>query len=109
MWLLSGNPVTRYADDLWSQLHLVWPKAFPSYWRFAKRYCVVEETPWGDKVVATRRTRDVMEENSDLVVVTNQEEVLELPEARSNRFVVAKLASSPLPRDGRVCAYLQPL
>jgi hypothetical protein len=36
-------------------------------------------------------------------------QVIELPEVRSARFVVAKLTSSPLPQDGRVCAYLQPL
>ena len=28
MWLLSGSPTTRYADDLWAQLHLLWPTAF---------------------------------------------------------------------------------
>jgi SNF2 family DNA or RNA helicase len=80
VWLLSGNPVTRYADDMWTQLNLLWPKAFPSYWRFADRFCVTEETPWARKVVGTRRGRNVMEENDDLVIVVNQEEVLELPE-----------------------------
>ncbi len=33
-------------------------------------------------------------------------EVLELPETPGARLIVAKLALSPLPRDGRVCAYL---
>lgn len=80
VWLLSGNPVTRYADDLWAQLNIVWPKAYPSYWRFADRFCVTEETPWARKVVGTRRGRNVMEENRDLVIVVNQEEVLDLPE-----------------------------
>jgi SNF2 family DNA or RNA helicase len=80
MWLLSGNPTTRYVDDLWSQLHLIWPAAFQSYWRFAKRFCLIEETPWGDKVVGTRRGRDAIEENDDLVIVVNQEDVIELPE-----------------------------
>ncbi len=80
VWLLSGNPTTKYADDMWAQLNIVWPKAFPSYWRFARRYCVIEETPWGDKVVGTKRTRNVMEDNADLVIVVNQEDVLDLPE-----------------------------
>ncbi len=80
VWLLSGNPTTRHADDLWSQLHLIWPKAFNSYWRFAERYCIVEETPWARVVSGTRKTRDVMDENSDLVIVVNQEDVLDLPE-----------------------------
>lgn len=80
VWLLSGNPATRYADDLWTQFHMIWPKAFPSYWRFARRYCVVEETPWGDKIIGNRRSRDPLADNDDLAIVVNQEEVLDLPE-----------------------------
>ncbi len=79
-WMLSGNPTTRYADDLWAQLSLLWPKAFPSYWRFAERYCIVEENVWAKSVVGNRRNRDVMADASDLVLVVNQEDVLELPE-----------------------------
>jgi SNF2 family DNA or RNA helicase len=79
-WMLSGNPTSRYADDLWAQLSLLWPKAFPSYWRFAERYCVVEENVWSKSVVGNRRNKDVMADASDLVLVVNQEDVLELPE-----------------------------
>lgn len=79
-WLLSGSPTTRHADDLWAQLHLLWPRAYPSYWRFAERYCVVEETQWARVVTATRAGRDAAEENSDLILVVNQEDVLDLPE-----------------------------
>jgi SNF2 family DNA or RNA helicase len=81
VWLLSGSPTTRHADDLWAQLHLVWPRAFGSYWRFAERYCIVEETPWGRKVSGTRRGRDAAADNDDLVIVINEEDAgLELPE-----------------------------
>lgn len=82
-WLLSGNPMTRYADDMWTQLHMVWPKAFPSYWRFAERFCVTEDNVWSPhtkRIVGTRRSRDVLAENDDIVYVVNQDEVLELPE-----------------------------
>lgn len=95
VWLLSGNPITRYADDLWAQLHLIWPAAFPSYWRFARRYCVIEETPWGDKVVGTRAKRNALEENGDLVIVVNQEDVLDLPEYL---FEVVDVALGPKQR-----------
>ena len=80
MWLLSGSPTTRHADDLWAQLHLLWPAAFPSYWRFAERYCYIEETPWAKVVTGTRSNRDAAEDNSDLMYVVNQEDVLDLPE-----------------------------
>lgn len=80
-WLLSGNPVSRYADDLWSQFHLIDPTAFRSYWRFTERYCHLEETNWGTNVIATREDRDLREEFRDLMFIRHQEEVLpDLPE-----------------------------
>ena len=80
VWLLSGSPTTRHSDDLWAQLHLIWPRAYTSYWRFAERYCVVEETPWARVVNGTRRDHDAVKDNSDLMIVVNQEDVLDLPE-----------------------------
>lgn len=80
VWLLSGSPTTRHNDDLWSQLAMIWPRAFPSYWRFAERYCVVEESVWAKTVIGDRRDRDVMADNADLVVVVDQESVHDLPE-----------------------------
>lgn len=80
VWLLSGSPTTRYNDDLWAQLNIIWPKAFPSYWRFAERYCTVEETPWARVVTGNRHRVDPMAENDDLIIVVNQEDVLDLPE-----------------------------
>ena len=81
VWLLSGSPTTRYPDDLWAQLHVIWPRAFPSYWRFAERYCTVEETPWARVVTGARAGRNAAEENSDLIdVVTEDDAGLDLPE-----------------------------
>lgn len=79
VWLLSGSPTTKYYDDLWAQLHLIWPRAFKGYWRFAERYCVVEESVWARKVVEDRRDVDPIKDNSDLIYVVNQEDVHELP------------------------------
>lgn len=82
VWLLSGSPTSRYADDLQPQLAMIWPRAFKSYWRFAERYCVIEENRWSPgpgTVTATRRDRDAKLDNADLVIVLNQESVLDLP------------------------------
>jgi hypothetical protein len=80
-WLLSGSPTTRYSDDLWAQLHLLWPRAFSSYWRFAERYTVVEQTPWARVVVGDRAGRSAAKDNSDLVLVISESDAgLDLPE-----------------------------
>lgn len=81
VWLLSGSPTTRYDDDLWAQLRIVWPKAFPSYWRFAERYTVVEQTPWARVVSGPRAGRNAAEDNADLVLVISEEDAgLDLPD-----------------------------
>lgn len=80
VWLLSGSPTTRYADDLWKQLSIIYPRAFKSYWRFAERYCVIEDSQWARVVTGTRRDRDAVRDNADLIHVISQEDVLDLPE-----------------------------
>lgn len=81
-WMLSGSPIARYPDDLWGQLRMTRPKAFPSYWRFADRYCYVKDNDWGPGkvVVGPRAKYDAAKENADLMHVVNQEDVLDLPE-----------------------------
>lgn len=84
VWMLSGSPTTRYADDLWTQMHLAFPGAFKSYWRFADRFCVFEPNIWsrtGKEIVGTRESRDLTWELGDLMLTVNQEDVLpELPD-----------------------------
>lgn len=80
-WLLSGSPISRYNDDLYSQFEIIYPEAFTSYWRFAKTYCIVEETQWGTKIKANRRSIDPRKEFRDLMFVRSHEDVkMQLPE-----------------------------
>lgn len=75
-WLLSGSPVSKYADDLYMQLAIVEPRYFKSFWRFANTYCFIEKTIWGDKISGTRPTIDFRWEFRDLMFVRNQRQVL---------------------------------
>jgi SNF2 family DNA or RNA helicase len=47
IWLLSGNPISKYADDLWAQLHLLYPRKYRSYWRFVAEHCLMYQDQWG--------------------------------------------------------------
>ena len=45
---LSGTPILRQPDDLWSLLNFVDPRySGKSYWGFVKYFCNVEEGPFG--------------------------------------------------------------
>lgn len=80
VWLLSGSPSTKGPEDLWTQLNLLWPRAYPSYWRFAERYCVVEDGEWARTIVGPRDNRSAVDENEDMILSVNQDDVLDLPE-----------------------------
>lgn len=38
VWGLTGSPIVNGAFDLWSQLHLIAPREFRSYWTFVDSY-----------------------------------------------------------------------
>jgi SWI/SNF-related matrix-associated actin-dependent regulator of chromatin subfamily A member 5 len=51
---LSGTPILRYVDDLWSILNFLGEEySGKSYWAFVDYFCEVEKTPWGNKIVGT--------------------------------------------------------
>lgn len=55
--LISATPSWREQDDLYTQLRLLEPTKFTSYWEFVQRYCILEETEFGAKVVGGRPRR----------------------------------------------------
>lgn len=50
-WALTGTPILRYVDDLWSILNYLGPYySGISYWNFVNYFCKIEETFWGKKI-----------------------------------------------------------
>lgn len=45
--LLTGTPALNTAVDLWTQINIINPHLFPSFYRFAKQFCVIRQTKWG--------------------------------------------------------------
>lgn len=80
-WMLSGLPVTKYADDLYAQLNILRPDVFSSYWRFAGQWCQLEQTPWGTKVIGNRAPERLKSYLMDLMLARTPEEVSGLPDA----------------------------
>lgn len=81
VWLLSGSPITRFYDDMWSQLNVLDGKRFRSYWKFAERYCVLIDNGWGISIVNNRPDADkqLKSDLADIYFARTQDQVLDLP------------------------------
>ena len=74
VWLLSGSPITKFADDLWAQLNLIDPRTFSSYWRFVEQYCITTKTPWGTNIVGNKTGIDFRQEFADVIYTAKEHE-----------------------------------
>lgn len=57
MHLITGTPITKQIDDLWSYLHILFPKQFKSYWRFVERYAIIHNNGFGREIVGVNPNR----------------------------------------------------
>lgn len=82
VWLLTGAPATRNLDDMHHQFHILNPRGYSSYWRFARKYCVVVDDQWGSKVVANKRNaeKEIQKNFADIYFSRSQDDVLDIPD-----------------------------
>ena len=57
LFILTGTPVRKGPQDLWSLLHLLQPKKFTSYWGYVNKYCHVLQGQFGKEILG--RPKDV--------------------------------------------------
>lgn len=79
---LTGTPILRYVDDLWSILHFL-DESYSgiSYWAFRDYFCEMQHTPWGDNIIGLTR-------NPAKVAILNQ--LMSYVSIRNNAVEVAK-------------------
>lgn len=81
MWFLSGSPTSKFRDDLWRQLNLLFKRGFSSYWRFAEFFCIIEKTQWGWDITGDNPEVDPKHYLRDFLFIRDQEDVLpDLPD-----------------------------
>ena len=95
---LTGTPILRYVDDLWSILHFLDPKySGVSYWNFVNYFCMQQDTPWGNKIIG-------MTTNPAKVAILNK--VLDYVSVRNDSVQVAhgktiEIVKLPMPKEQR--------
>lgn len=54
VWMLTGTPVQNHPAELWPAFYVFGGTPL-AYYDFARRYCHVRPTPWGDRIEGVRR------------------------------------------------------
>ena len=82
VFLLSGSPTTKFYDDLWHQFHVIDHGRFPSYWDFARNYCMLEDNFWGTSIVNNQQdaAQRIKRDFRDIYFARTQDQVLSLPD-----------------------------
>lgn len=55
VYMLTATPMWRELDDIWMQLHILYPKIFTSYNEFVEMFFITEDTPYGTKILCTKK------------------------------------------------------
>lgn len=55
VYMLTATPAWKELDDIWMQLHIMYPKIFTSYHDFIRMFFVTDDTPYGKKILAVKK------------------------------------------------------
>ena len=65
---LSATPIWKEVDDLYMQLHILFPDLFNSYWDFVDKWCIASADRYSTKVVGVKKSMiKELEELLDIV------------------------------------------
>lgn len=79
VWMLSGTPAPNHPGELWPALRVLGATSV-DYWSFVRRYCRIQETPFGVQIVGGQRIDELRKIFEPVVLRRKKEDVmLELP------------------------------
>ena len=82
MVLVTGTPMQNHPGELWSLLHILDPRRYPSYWTFFDMYVKSWQTPWGPKPVGVRNEDLLAKELAPVMLRRRKEVYMQLPPKR---------------------------
>lgn len=51
VYMLTATPIVKEIDDVWHLLHILDERAFKSYAKFVKMFCITSDSPYGPVVI----------------------------------------------------------
>lgn len=55
VYMLTATPMWKELDDIWMQLHILYPRIFTSYNEFVRMFFVTDDGPYGKKILAVKK------------------------------------------------------
>lgn len=88
--LLSGTPALNRVEEIFTQLHVLQPKTWPSFHTFGLRYCNGKQGPFGFDYSGASNLEELFEKMSDSVMIRrHKDDVLkDLPPKRRQRILI---------------------
>lgn len=78
-FMLTGTPMLNQVHELWTLLHRIDPKAWPSFWSFKSRYCVFGG--YKDKqIIGVKNEKELTERLQKVMLRRLKKDVLNLKE-----------------------------
>lgn len=88
--MLTGTPITNRPAELWPLLNMLYPKAWPSFWQFAKRYCGLVNNGFGWDFGGATNLTELHERIQGYVIRRTKEQVLPDLPAKTRATVVVQ-------------------
>lgn len=102
VWFLSGTPAPNNPSELWPALRLMGATEL-DFWSFARRYCVVRETPFGTQISGGRNLDELRRAMAPHILRRRKTDVLkELPPIRFDEVLIE---STPIQREVFDCYF----
>ncbi len=79
--LMSGTPMLNHVDELWSPLHMIDATAWPRYYSFVNRYCVMGGY-MERQITGVQNEQELTNRLHDVMLRRLKSEVLDLPEVQ---------------------------
>lgn len=82
IFIITGSPVSKGAEQFWTYLHLMNPKLFSSYWKWVNTFCIVIDGPFGKEVHGTKNLDSLQQVLRQYFVLLRKEDVGRLKKRR---------------------------
>lgn len=80
-FMLTGTPILKHVDDLWTILDIINPDQWGTYWGFTHKYCVFGGYQ-NKSIVSIKNEQQLIDKLNDVMLRRTKDQVLDLPDVQ---------------------------